>query len=186
MLYFEGASLTASIFGSIGLHDCCTQTGDRSHLATDGEIFGLGEWTLSDLAGHVWALFVAPTCFGNGVLAEATGLIAIDSREARVELTGIGWFLGTYLLATQSGGDVVWSSGRVNGNLLGGFVPPEKPYTMQVAGSVELDFMEDSDSVCLERDGGILKRFPWDWEGWPHHLLGGLRLLIEDEVGPVG
>ena len=177
VMRFGGPGLTAALFGNLSLSGTWVEGSQRVSFAAQGTTLGSGEWSLATFAGAAWTTFRARGTAAQTESIEVFGAISVASGDAQRIALGVVDFVGQFVLVVhRTSGDIAYA-GSASGQILGGFVVPEIPYTMQANGSVTLAFTgEPVTSPLAGLDPKAISTAPWDQTTWPDELS---RRLLE-------
>jgi len=138
ILRFGGPGLTATLSGNLSLSGTWVEGSEKVSFVAQGTAYGSGEWSLATLAGASRVTFRA--C-GTATQTESIvicGAFCASGGGAQRFALGVVDFVAQFVLVVhRASGDFAYV-GSAAGKLVGGFVVPEVPYTMQANGSVSL------------------------------------------------
>lgn len=170
VLWFAGDSVTASIDATVFAEGVLTLAGVDREFSASGRAIGSGEGNLSTLAVDAWAAFTAEGITAEGERVTLRGGISVDGLDAAATSStgGKGW--GRFYLVITVGSEVWISEGDAMGEAAGGFVVPDDPHTMQLAGSGSFTFAGDLSPWTPPAEGVD--------PDWPDALLAQLNALF--------
>jgi len=141
VLRFGGPGLTATLSGNLSLTGAWVEGSQTIPFVAQGTILGSGEWSLATFAGAAWATFRARGTAAQTESIEICGALSVASGDAQRIALGVVIFAARFVLVVhRTSGDLAYA-GSATGQLVGGFVVPEIPYTMQANGSVSLNLV---------------------------------------------
>jgi len=141
VLRFGSPGLTATLSGNLSLTGAWVERSQRISFVAQGTTLGSGEWSLATFAGAARVTFRARGTATQTESIEICGAFCVSSGAARRIALGVVRFVAQFVLVVhRASGDIAYA-GSATGQLVGGFVVPEIPYTMQANGSVSLNLV---------------------------------------------
>lgn len=170
VLWFAGDNVTASIDATVLAEGVLTLAGVDRAFSASGRAIGSGGGNLSTLAVNAWAAFTADGTTADGVRVTLRGGISVDGLDAAAtgSTGGKGW--GRFYLVITVGTEVWICEGEAIGEAGGGFVVPDDPHTMQLAGSGSFTLAGDLSPWAPPAEGAD--------PDWPDDLLTQLNALF--------
>ena len=184
VLSFLGTSVTAPFTGEISLSGTLTDCGETIPFTASGTINGTAAGDSETLVGTAWATLTAHGTLQTGEAIDIRGGFTIDSNDLSSIGETAGSGTGSLYLVIRTRGMVLKLTGQVEGSASGGFVAPEDPHTMEVAGSGTMRFEATSHTPPKENLPSDLEEkedpFPWDLSTWPEEMSARLLHLLEE------
>ena len=183
VLSFLGTSVTATFSGKVSLSGTLTDCEEAIPFTASGTISGTATGDSETLAGTAWATLTAHGTLRTGEAIDIRGGFTIDSNDLSSLSETAGSGTGSLYLVIRTRGTVFKLTGQVEGAANGGFVAPEDPHTMEVAGSGTVRFeaisrtspKEDVPSALEEKEDQL----PWDLSTWPEEIAEHFLLLLD-------
>jgi len=171
ILFFTGLEARATLSGDLALSGQWRDGRQTISFTAQGTILGSGVWRLTTLSGEAWVTFLAQGTAAQTEPIEVRGAIAVGSGGAQWRALGVVDFTGRFVLVLRrASGDLAWL-GTVSGELRGGFVVPDLPFTMQAEGSATLAFSgEPCASPLAGLDPEVISASAWGASAWPDEV----------------
>jgi hypothetical protein len=183
VLSFLGTSVTAPFTGKIFLSGTLTNCGETIPFTASGTIDGTAAGDSETLVGTAWATLTAHGTLQTGEAIDIRGGFTIDSNDLSSISETAGSGTGSLYLVIRTRGTTLKLTGQVEGSASGGFVAPEDPHTMEVAGSGTMRFEATSHTTPEEDTPSDLEEeedpLPWDLSTWPEETAEHFRLLLD-------
>ena len=184
VLSFLGTSVTATFTAEISLSGTLTDCGETIPFTASGTIGGTAAGDSETLAVIAWATLTAHGTLQTGEAIDIRGGFTIDSNDLSSISGTAGTGTGSLYLVIRARGTTLKLTGYVEGSASGGFVAPEDPHTMEVAGSGTMCFeatsltqpKENLPSDLEEEEDPLL----WDLSTWPEEMSARLLHLLEE------
>ncbi len=175
VLRFGGPGLTAALSGNLSLSGTWVEGSEKVSFVAQGTAYGSGEWSLATLAGASRVTFRACGTAAQTESIVVCGAFCASGGAQRFALGAVDFIAQFVLVVHRASGDFAYA-GSAAGRLVGGFVVPEIPYTMQANGSVSLSLA--GEPIASPLAGLDWTATPWDAATWPdevsRRLLGSL------------
>ncbi len=183
VLSFLGTSVTATFTGKISLSGTLTDCGEAIPFTAIGTIGGTAAGDSETIAGIAWATITAHGTLQTGEAIDIRGGFTIDSNDLSSITATAGAGIGQCYLVIHTRGTILKLAGQIEGSVSGGFVAPEDPHTMEVAGSGTACF-EVTSRTSPEKDvPSDLEeendQLPWDLATWPEETAEHFRFLLD-------
>ena len=141
VLRFGGPGLTATLSGNLSLSGTWVEGSEKVSFVAQGTAYGSGDWSLATLAGASRVTFRACGTAAQTESIVICGAFCASGGGAQRFALGVVDFVAQFVLVVhRASGDFAYA-GSAAGKLVGGFVVPEVPYTMQANGSVSLSLV---------------------------------------------
>jgi len=194
VLYFAGTHATGTLDGTFELTGQLTIEDETIPFSASGWVQGEGEGETDTLDIDAWATFAVCGMTEDGRDLAVQGgmtLSGLSASSSGTSGSGTGTFFATIFLD----GAQYYAQGDAEGSATGGFVPPEDPYSMELAGQgtftltgtltpvpVEPNDTDESSPPAGEDEASIASVLPWESTAWPEELLARLLHILTHDV----
>lgn len=198
VLYFSGTSATGTFDSSFVLTGTLTLNEVTVGFSASGWARGSGGGDTVTLDIDAQATFAATGSTETGERISVQGgltLAGLSAGASGSSGSGIGDFFATVFI-----GDRIYRvQGDAEGSASGGFVIPEDPYSMELAGEGAFDLSgdmtlvspatppdaeasADDENAQEQANASLVKVLPWDTSAWPEALLAELLDILMNVV----
>ncbi len=194
VLYFAGTHAIGTLDGTFELNGQLTLETETIPFSASGWVQGEGEGETDTLDVEAWATFAVRGATEDGRDLAVQGGLTLSGLSASSSSTS-GSGTGTFFATVFIDGEQYYTQGDAKGSATGGFVPPEDPYSMELAGqgtfsltgTLEIVPAESSDPEksspnAAEDEPSIASVLPWESDAWPEGLLAQLLHILTHDI----
>lgn len=191
VLWFSGTNATATFEGSFALTGQLMLNEVGIPFSASGWARGAGSGDTATLDVEAWATFTATGWTESGEAIAVQGgltLAGLSADTAGSSGSGTGDFFATVFMDGQQ----YYVQGSADGSAAGGFVMPEDPMSMELAGDGFFNLSGNMTVVSLvpqaegsaesdpetQATSAVAELLPWDLETWPEELLAHLLEIL--------
>jgi len=177
VLWFYGTGVTAQFTGEMTLSGTVVLNGESVPFNAKGGLHGDAEGDSSTMVGTGWGIFTASGRSSTGEEFKLFGGLTADTSDIAFSGEAAGGGSAPFFVVVVIAGERFAAVGTASATASGGFVTPDDPYTMELAGTGSLGFR--SASLVPLGDRSIeASDLPWDLSGWPADLKSELLSLL--------